>query len=109
MALPIGVVGEGVCSRRTAREAVGTALAAGAIVVCGGLKGVMEAASRGDANHRVIMSVGGTSTTLVDETLDIRLSRARVCTPTPDECCPRLTVARPLARSINGLSIALLV
>lgn len=52
MALQIGVVGEGVCSRRAARDAerVGAALAAaGAILVCGGLKGVMEAASRGAA------------------------------------------------------------
>lgn len=52
MALQIGVVGEGVCSRRTARDAerVGAALAtAGAVLVSGGLKGVMEAASRGAA------------------------------------------------------------
>jgi uncharacterized protein (TIGR00725 family) len=52
MALQIGVVGEGVCSRRIARDAerVGAALAAaGAIVVCGGLRGVMEAVSRGAA------------------------------------------------------------
>jgi uncharacterized protein (TIGR00725 family) len=52
MALQIGVVGEGVCSRRVARDAerVGAAIAAaGAILVCGGLKGVMEAASRGAA------------------------------------------------------------
>jgi uncharacterized protein (TIGR00725 family) len=52
MALHIGVVGEGVCSTRVARDAerVGAALArAGAIVFCGGLRGVMEAASRGAA------------------------------------------------------------
>jgi uncharacterized protein (TIGR00725 family) len=48
----VGVVGEGVCSRATAAlaERVGRALAAaGAIVLCGGLGGVMEAASRGAA------------------------------------------------------------
>ena len=52
MALQIGVVGEGVCSRRMASDAerIGAAIAAaGAILVCGGLKGVMEAASRGAA------------------------------------------------------------
>jgi uncharacterized protein (TIGR00725 family) len=52
MALQIGVVGEGVCSRRAARDAerVGAVVAAaGAVLVCGGLKGVMEAASRGAA------------------------------------------------------------
>jgi uncharacterized protein (TIGR00725 family) len=52
MAVHIGVVGEGVCSARVAREAaeVGAAVArAGAILLCGGLGGVMEAASRGAA------------------------------------------------------------
>ena len=52
MALHIGVVGEGVCSTRVARDAerVGAALArAGAIVFCGGLRGVLVAASRGAA------------------------------------------------------------
>ena len=52
MALHIGVVGEGVCSARVAREAerVGAAVArASAILLCGGLGGVMEAASRGAA------------------------------------------------------------
>ena len=52
MALHIGVVGEGVCSARVAREAerVGAAIArASAILLCGGLGGVMEAASRGAA------------------------------------------------------------
>lgn len=52
MAVHIGVVGEGVCSARVAREAaqVGAAIArAGAILLCGGLRGVMEAASRGAA------------------------------------------------------------
>jgi uncharacterized protein (TIGR00725 family) len=52
MAVHIGVVGEGVCSARVAREAaaVGAAVArAGAILLCGGLRGVMEAASRGAA------------------------------------------------------------
>lgn len=49
-ALHIGVIGEGVCSRRVAREAeqVGAGIArAGAVLLCGGLRGVMEAASRG--------------------------------------------------------------
>jgi hypothetical protein len=48
--LHLGVVGEGVCSPRVAAlaERVGRALAeAGAVLVCGGLGGVMEAASRG--------------------------------------------------------------
>src|SRR5258707_6750081 len=52
MALQIGVVGEGACSRATARSAerVGTAIArAGALLLCGGRTGVMEAASRGAA------------------------------------------------------------
>jgi uncharacterized protein (TIGR00725 family) len=52
MALHIGVVGEGVCSARVARDAerVGAAIArAGAVLLCGGLRGVMEAASRGAA------------------------------------------------------------
>jgi uncharacterized protein (TIGR00725 family) len=52
MALHIGVIGEGVCSRRVAAvaERVGRAVAgAGAVLLCGGLKGVMEAASRGAA------------------------------------------------------------
>jgi uncharacterized protein (TIGR00725 family) len=52
MALHIGVVGEGVCSARAARDAerVGAATArAGAVLFCGGLKGVMEAAARGAA------------------------------------------------------------
>jgi uncharacterized protein (TIGR00725 family) len=46
----IAIAGGGVCSARTARlaEAVGRELArAGAVVVCGGLGGVMEAAARG--------------------------------------------------------------
>ena len=46
----IGVIGEGQCSRRTARDAerVGREIArAGAVLLCGGLAGVMEAASRG--------------------------------------------------------------
>ncbi len=48
----IGVIGEGVCSRRAAADAerVGRAIAgAGAVVFCGGLAGVMQAASRGAA------------------------------------------------------------
>jgi uncharacterized protein (TIGR00725 family) len=52
VALHIGVVGEGVCSRATARaaERVGAAIAeAGALLLCGGRTGVMEAASRGAA------------------------------------------------------------
>ena len=52
MAVHIGVVGEGVCSARVARDAaeVGAAVArAGAVLFCGGLRGVMEAASRGAA------------------------------------------------------------
>jgi len=52
MALHIGVVGEGVCSRATARaaERVGAAIARlGAVLFCGGRTGVMEAASRGAA------------------------------------------------------------
>lgn len=52
MALHIGVVGEGVCSRATARRAerVGAAIArAGAVLFCGGRTGVMEAAARGAA------------------------------------------------------------
>ena len=50
--LHIGVIGEGVCSRRgaTLAERVGRAVAgAGAVLLCGGLGGVMEAASRGAA------------------------------------------------------------
>jgi uncharacterized protein (TIGR00725 family) len=50
MALHIGVVGEGVCSRATARiaERVGGGIArAGAVLFCGGRTGVMEAAARG--------------------------------------------------------------
>src|SRR5437868_3857657 len=50
--LHIGVIGEGVCSARVAREAerVGAAIAReGAVLLCGGLRGVMEAASRGAA------------------------------------------------------------
>lgn len=46
----IAVIGANRCSKRVARlaEAVGAALAeAGAVVVCGGLGGVMEAAARG--------------------------------------------------------------
>jgi uncharacterized protein (TIGR00725 family) len=52
MAMHIGVVGESVCSRATARtaERVGAAIAqAGAVLFCGGRTGVMEAASRGAA------------------------------------------------------------
>ena len=52
MAVHIGVVGEGVCSRATARtaERVGAAIAgAGAVLFCGGRTGVMAAASRGAA------------------------------------------------------------
>ena len=52
MALHIGVIGEGVCSRATARaaERVGQGIAAaGAVLFCGGRTGVMEAASRGAA------------------------------------------------------------
>ncbi len=48
----IAVIGEGVCSDRVARDAerVGAAIArAGAVLLCGGLRGVMEAASRGAA------------------------------------------------------------
>lgn len=48
--LRIGVVGAGRCSARVARqaEAVGVGVAeAGAVLVCGGLAGVMEAAARG--------------------------------------------------------------
>jgi len=50
----ISVVGGGRCSTRTARlaEAVGEEIAAaGAILVCGGLGGVMEAAARGAARR----------------------------------------------------------
>jgi uncharacterized protein (TIGR00725 family) len=52
MPLHVGVIGEGTCSARTARDAerVGALVAAaGAVLVCGGLGGVMEAASRGAA------------------------------------------------------------
>ena len=52
MALHVGVIGEGRCSARVAAQAerVGAAIAAaGAVLVCGGLRGVMEAASRGAA------------------------------------------------------------
>jgi uncharacterized protein (TIGR00725 family) len=52
VALHIGVVGEGMCTARTAAQAerVGRAIAsAGGVLVCGGLGGVMEAASRGAA------------------------------------------------------------
>ena len=48
----IGVIGEGRCSPRVAARAerVGAAIAeAGAVLVCGGLGGVMEAAARGAA------------------------------------------------------------
>ena len=50
--LQVGVIGEGRCSAPTAARAerVGRAVArAGAVLVCGGLRGVMEAASRGAA------------------------------------------------------------
>jgi len=50
----ISVAGGGACSVRTARlaEAVGREIAAaGAILVCGGLGGVMEAAARGAARR----------------------------------------------------------
>jgi uncharacterized protein (TIGR00725 family) len=50
--LHVGVIGEGVCSRRVSAlaERVGRAIAeAGAVLLCGGLGGVMEAASRGAA------------------------------------------------------------
>ena len=52
MALHLGVIGEGVCSRASARvaEQVGAAIAkAGAVLLTGGRTGVMEAASRGAA------------------------------------------------------------
>src|SRR5260370_8216142 len=52
MGVDIGVIGEGTCSRRVARDAerVGAAIAgAGAVLLCGGLRGVMEAAARGAA------------------------------------------------------------
>ena len=52
MALHIGVIGEGVCTARVTRQAeqVGAAIArAGAVLLCGGLGGVMQAASRGAA------------------------------------------------------------
>jgi uncharacterized protein (TIGR00725 family) len=52
MAVHVGVIGEGVCSARVASQAerVGAAIArAGAVLLCGGLRGVMEAASRGAA------------------------------------------------------------
>ena len=52
MARHIAVIGEGRCSRRVAAQAerVGAAIgAAGAVLVCGGLGGVMAAASRGAA------------------------------------------------------------
>jgi uncharacterized protein (TIGR00725 family) len=52
MALHIGVIGEGRCSARVARDAerVGAAIArAGAVLLCGGRRGVMEAAARGAA------------------------------------------------------------
>jgi|SRR5689334_15037186 uncharacterized protein (TIGR00725 family) len=52
MAVHIGVLGEAVCSRATARiaEHVGEAIArAGAVLFCGGRTGVMEAAARGAA------------------------------------------------------------
>ena len=52
MAIHIGVVGEGTCSRATARaaERIGAAIAgAGAVLLTGGRTGVMEAASRGAA------------------------------------------------------------
>jgi uncharacterized protein (TIGR00725 family) len=48
----IGVIGEGTCSARTAALArrVGAAIAeAGAVLLCGGRGGVMEAAARGAA------------------------------------------------------------
>ena len=50
----ISVAGGGTCSARTARlaEAVGREIAAaGAVLVCGGLGGVMEAAARGAARR----------------------------------------------------------
>jgi uncharacterized protein (TIGR00725 family) len=52
MATHIGVVGEGQCSRTTAAvaERVGAAIAeAGAVLLCGGRAGTMEAAARGAA------------------------------------------------------------
>ena len=50
--LHVAVIGEGTCSRRVTGQAerVGRGLAeAGAVLLCGGLSGVMEAASRGAA------------------------------------------------------------
>ena len=50
--LRVSVIGEGVCSRRVATRAerVARAIAeAGAVLLCGGLGRVMEAASRGAA------------------------------------------------------------
>ena len=52
MAVHIGVIGEGRCSPRVAARAerVGAAIAAaGAVLLCGGLGGVMAAAARGAA------------------------------------------------------------
>jgi len=58
--MPIAVIGAGQCTRREAKlaEEVGRRLAhAGAVLICGGLGGVMEAASRG-ANEAGGLTVG---------------------------------------------------
>ena len=58
--LQIGVIGSGECSHETARvaEAVGKEIARkGAVLVCGGLGGVMEASARG-AQRAGGMTVG---------------------------------------------------
>ena len=75
-ALQIAVVGGGEASPTalTAAEAVGTALAgAGAVVVCGGLGGVMEAACRGAklAGGLTIGILPGTDSGVANEWVDI--------------------------------------
>jgi len=62
--LRIGVIGEGVCGRRTAAQAerVGRAIAeAGAVLLCGGLGGVMESACKGAKEN------GGTTVGIIPQ------------------------------------------
>jgi uncharacterized protein (TIGR00725 family) len=84
--LHVGVIGEGVCSRRVAAlaERVGRAIAeAGAVLLCGGLGGVMEAACRGAkeaGGHTVGILPGtdrGAANPFVDTAIPTGLGEAR--------------------------------
>ena len=74
--LCIGVIGAGKCSKKLKDEAyaVGTAIArAGAILVCGGLKGVMEAAAKGakDAGGTTVGIIPGNDRAEANPYIDI--------------------------------------